>query len=86
MRGEFDGAERALNAATAIPGAPASVFMRLGVAMLNQGRHADAVRELERALALNPGGSRHSPQSRSGQSSTSKARQLRALTSKRRCA
>ena len=42
MLANFAAAERALAAASVLPGAPASVFMRLGVAILNQGRHPDA--------------------------------------------
>jgi Flp pilus assembly protein TadD len=54
MLGRFPEAERALRAAAALPGAPASVAMRLGVSLLHQHKHDAAVRELQRALARDP--------------------------------
>ena len=49
VRGDFAKAEARLRQAAALPYAPASVFMRLGLALLHQGRADDAVPQLERA-------------------------------------
>jgi len=54
MLGDFTAAERALRVAAGLPRAPASVHLRLGAALLHQGRPAEAMPELERAHAQDP--------------------------------
>ena len=54
LLGQFPNAERVLRRAATLPGAPASVSMRLGVSLLHQQKHEEAIRHLQRALTLDP--------------------------------
>jgi len=50
MLGRFADGERALRGAAALPGAPPSVQMRLGISLLHQKRHKEAIPVLQAAL------------------------------------
>ena len=55
MLGNFAAAEAPLRTAAGLAGAPPSVYMRLGLALMNQSRHDEALAELKRAALLDSG-------------------------------